>query len=478
MLTLRPYQEDGVRDIRAAFAAGHRAVVFVSPTGSGKTVVMTYVAHGATRKGNRMLILVHRQELIRQTANALAAMEVVHGYVTPDHAPEPWHPVQLAMVQTFANRPDCIPPNLIMVDECHHGLAATYREILNRYPAARILGLTATPERLDGRGLGALFDVIVEGPTVQSLIGAGYLCRPRYFAPPTPLDMTGVRRCAGDFNRAQTAERVDRPTITGCAVTHYQRICPGVPAVAFCVSVRHAEHVRDQFIAAGIPAASIDGTLSDDDRIDRVDRLTDGRINVLTSVDVISEGFDLPAVTAAILLRPTESLAMALQQFGRVLRPAPGKDHAIILDHVGNCMRHGLAEEARAWSLGGRPKAAKYAGTQLRLYTCQKCHAVHPPAPACPVCGAVYPVKDRAVAQIDGTLEALTAAAILAERDRIAKRRAVGTAKTRTELEAIARQRGYSPKWVLAMLAARARKSNRSRIDDHLAATAQGSLPI
>lgn len=467
MIELRPYQQNGVANIRDAYRRGLNAVCFVAPTGSGKTVVMSHIAHGATGKGNRMTILVHRQELIRQNAKALRAMDVGFGIIAAGHEPCNYLPVQLAMIQTLLRRPDAIPPpNLIMCDESHHIVGDSYRQIIARFPAAKILGLTATPQRLDGKGLGSIFEELVIGPTVAQLIAAGFLCTPKYYAPPSELDMSGVRKTAGDFNRGQTAERVDRPRITGNAVEHYARICPGKPAVAFCCSVKHAEHVRDQFIAAGFPAASIDGTLSDDDRIDRVEALSSGRINVLTSVDVISEGFDLPAVTSAILLRPTESLSLHLQQIGRVLRPKADGSGAVILDHVSNCMRHGLAEEERTWTLDGNVgKRTARNGTQINLLTCESCHTVHIPAPACPSCGRVYPTQERKIAEVDGSLEQLTAEQIQAERDRVAKRQAVGMAKTLADLKAIAKERGYSDKWPAMMMGLRARKRFAQKVE-------------
>lgn len=473
---LREYQERGVSGIRDAFRRGRRSVCYVAPTGSGKTVVMSYIANGAKAKGNRMTILVHRSELVRQTSKALESFGVPHSFIVSGEQAWPDTPVQIAMVGTLVNRMNAMPPDLLMIDEFHHGVADSYLQIMQRYPEAKVLGLTATPQRLDGKGLGTICEELVMGPTVQELIDRGFLCRPIYYAPPTDLDMSGVNKVGGDFNRRQSAERVDRPKITGSAVEHYQKICPGVPAVAFCVNVAHAEHVRDQFNAAGIPAASIDGRLSDADREDRVDALTTGRIKVLTSVDVISEGFDLKSCSAAILLRPTESLSLHLQQIGRILRPEEGKV-ASVLDHVGNCMRHGLAEETREWSLAGKVGKKKSAnGTQTSLLTCPKCHAVHVPADCCPQCQHQYPARDRVVAQVDGQLAQLTAAAILAERAKAQKRAEVGMAKTRDELEAIARARGYSSKWVPMMLSLRAKKNFAAKTQTFLEETRQGQL--
>lgn len=463
MIILRGYQTDCVARIRDAFRRGRKSVALVAPTGSGKTRIMVYIAHGAVAKSNRIVILVHRQELVRQTAAALQEMGVEFGLIAAGHLSRPELPVQLAMVQTLARRADALPPTMLIIDEFHHGVSETYAEIIARWPTAKILGLTATPQRLDGKGLSAICEELVVGPSVQELIDAGFLARPIYYAPPGGPDMTGVRKTAGDFNKGQTAALVDRREIIGSAVEHYRRICGAVPAVAFCASVEHAKHVRDQFNEAGIPAATIDGTLGEDERIDRVAALGEGRIKVLTSVDVISEGFDLPCVSAAILLRPTDSLALHLQQVGRALRPKADGSAAIILDHVGNCLRHGLAEEARTWTLAGqvgKKKGAKDAA----LTCCPQCHTLHKAAPACPTCQHVYPVKEREVAEVDGTLAQLTAAAVLVERDRIKKRQEIGMAKDRAALEAIAKARGYKPGWVTYMLVSRQKNKARHPI--------------
>jgi len=438
---------------------------------------MSYIAHGAQQKGNRMVIVVHRQELVKQTSRALESFGVKHGLIVPGEPTRFDLPVNIAMVQTLVNRMDVVPPELLVIDEFHHGVSESYLRTMQRWPEAKILGLTATPQRLDGKGLGTICEELVMGPTVQALIDGGFLCRPVYYAPPTDLDMSGVNRVAGDFNRKQAAERVDRPKITGSAVEHYQKICPGVPAVAFCVNVAHAEHVRDQFNDAGIASASIDGKLSDDDRADRVAALTTGRIKVLTSVDVISEGFDLPKMTAAILLRPTESLSLHLQQLGRPLRPFEGKANAIILDHVGNCMRHGLAEEERTWTLDGKVgKRSANKAQQSSLLTCESCHTIQAPATVCVSCGKVFPVVERKITEVEGSLEQLTSDTIAAEREKILKRQQVGMAKTRAELEAIAKARGYSSKWVPMMLSLRARKNFAAKTQSFIATTRQGQL--
>jgi superfamily II DNA or RNA helicase len=317
-LQLRPYQETIVSDLRRAYREGSRAVLLASPTGSGKTAVFAYITEGAARRGNRVMILVHRQELLSQCSGALTDLGVPHGMIAPNRTMT-YDPVQVASVQTLVRRLQKTPaPNLIIVDEAHHAAAGSWRRIIEHYRKSLILGVTATPVRLDGQGLGVetggYFDRMVLGPSVRELIEQGYLSRPVVYAPPVGADLAGVHRRFGDFVAKETAERMDKPHITGNAVDHYLRICPNAPAIAFCSSVKHAEHMAERFRDAGIPSESLDGTLDDRMRRHRIMALADGRIRVLTSCDIVSEGTDIPVVTAAILLRPTQSTGLYLQQ--------------------------------------------------------------------------------------------------------------------------------------------------------------------
>lgn len=457
MIQLRPYQQQAVDALRDAFRAGRRAPLLVSPTASGKTYMFCAITEGAAARGNRVLILVHRQELLNQTSASLAEIGVAHGRIQAGRGIRAAEAVQVASVQTLARRLGKIPPpRLIIVDEAHHAVAGAWGRVLAAYPGAAVLGVTATPERLDGRGLGAhcggVFDALVQGPTVAGLIGDGYLSRPVYYAPPaSSLDLSGVHQRGGEFVRQEVAQRVGQSRIIGDAVDHYQRICPGAPAIAFCVSVAEAERTAEQFRAAGFRAASLDGTLSDAERAGRIRALGGGGLNVLTSCEIVSEGFDLPVVTAAILLRPTASLALHLQQIGRVLRTHPGKRCSYVLDHVGNLLRLGLAEEPRDWSLDGRKARARERdgdGLMLANSQCPACFAVHAKAPRCPQCGHQYEAQGREVEQVDGTLEELDTVRILNERaEKFHRRREVAQAKTLDDLLAVAAQRGYKPGW-------------------------------
>ncbi len=441
MIHLRDYQSDCIGEIRAAYRAGRQSPLLVSPTGSGKTVMFAFISHGTSRKGNRVLILVHRQELVDQTCRTLLAFGVDHGVIAAGRSPDRTHAVQVGSVQTVVRRLDYFRPDLIIIDEAHHGTAGSWRKVLDANPQARILGVTATPERLDGKGLKDVFDDLIRGPEVSWLIDNGHLSRPRYYAPPQAANLTGLHMRGGDYAKDELAKAMDDKAITGDAVEHYARICGGVPAVAFCVSVAHAQHVAEQFQAAGFRAAVLDGTLDRDSRRDRVKALGDGRLQVLTSCEIINEGFDLPIVTAAILLRPTMSLGLHLQQVGRVLRPAPGKDRAIILDHVGNLARHGFAEDVRDWSLEGRPKKKKRKAddeADVNVRQCPSCYCAHAPAASCPECGHVYQLTQREIEVRDGTLVELDVEAV--RRQRKDEQRG---AQTLDDLIALGRARNY-----------------------------------
>jgi superfamily II DNA or RNA helicase len=444
VISLRFYQSIDIAAIRSAFGAGHRAVLYVAPTGSGKTVLFTYIASEMARRGKRAWILVHRQELLSQSSGSLTAFDIGHGLISPQYAADPSALLQVASVQTLTRRIGSMaPPDLIIVDEAHHSVSESYSRIIQRWPQVKVLGVSATPERLDGKGLGQIFNHMVIGPTVANLTRDGYLAPATVYAPPQLLDMSGVAKRGGDFAKDETAKRVDQPTITGDAVSHYQRICPGVPAIAFCASVLHAEHVAAQFAAAGFRAASVDGSMDDRQRKGMIEGLGNGRVQVLTSCDLISEGLDIPSVTAAILLRPTQSLGLARQQIGRVLRPSPGKGRAIILDHVGNIVRHGLPTEEIAWTLeGGAAKRRSANESAKPVAQCERCYACFPPAPACPECGYVREIKARApLKQVDGEL--VEVSAIEADLRRAAKKKELQACRTLSDYEAFARKYGY-----------------------------------
>lgn len=457
-MQLRDYQQVAVDDVRTAFARGFKAPLLVAPTGAGKTVMFSHIAASAEARGGRVFIVAHRAELLRQISSKLREFNVNHGTIAAGSAPNPFAKVQVCSVHTLVRRLDgCEKPSLIIMDEAHHAAAGSWKQIISAFQSAKLLGVTATPERLDGKGLGDIFDCLVGGPTVASLINRGFLTKPLYYAPPIQFDPKQMRTMAGEYNKADMDKELNQPHILGDAVQHYTKLARGTPAVAFCVNITHANRTAAAFNAAGYRFEVIDGTQTPERRKELVEMLGDGRLHGLTSCDLISEGFDLPVVTTAILLRPTKSLSLHLQQVGRVLRLAPNKPNAIILDHVGNILRHGLAEEARDWSLEGREKKSKNHVEIPATRQCPACYAVHERAMECPQCGWRYENTGlpRHIEERDGELTMIDPEELKRQR---AQEQANATSLD--DLIALAKKRGYkSPKgWARYVYESRQRR--------------------
>lgn len=454
MIQLRPYQARAIDETRAAYKARHRAVLMVLPTGGGKTYTASTIVHGASAKGNVTWWLTHRRELAAQASQTFHGLGIPHGTVQAGHVSNPHACVQVASIQTIVRRLDALPaPDLIVFDESHHIGAASWSAIFNRFPRARVLGLTATPWRLDGVGLGNWFTAMVLGPTTAELIAEGALSPYRLFAPATP-DLSGIAMAQGDYQRGALAKAMDKPQIVGDAIGHYLKLCAGKRAVAFAAGVENSQHIAAQFRAAGIAAEHVDGAMSVDERDAAVERFRRGETLVLSNADLFGEGFDVPAIEAAILLRPTKSLSLHLQQVGRALRPCEGKSEAIILDHAGNSLTHGLPDDDREWSLEDRERRKRAAPSEVSIKQCGNCFFVHRPAPKCPQCGTVYEVKARAIEVVEGELAEVRKVAQQRQR-----RMEEADCHTLDDWRALAQQRGYKPGWAMHRWQARQRRA-------------------
>lgn len=457
-VTLRPYQEAGVSQLRAEYGGGRKAVLYVLPTGGGKTVVFSHIAEQAARKGNRICILVHRQELVSQSSESLRAIGVEHGIIAAGTPMNLAPNVQVASVQTLVRRLRMIPDDhfqLLVIDEAHHAVAGSWATVIDHYARAKVLGVTATPERLDGKGLRDKFQSMVLGPDTRWLTDNGFLAPAKVFAPPSDLDFKAMRHRMGDFDMDDAEQQVSRAKFIGDVVAHYKRhLMPGT-AIAFCCSIRHAQAMAETFLANGVRAAALDGNTDKDTRRQMIAQLGTGQIQVLCSCQIISEGTDVPTVGGAILVRPTESLSMYLQQVGRCLRPAPGKTHAVILDHVGNVERHGLPTDRRDWSLNGRIKNDTKSAPPCKV--CPQCFAVVASAATqCDECGHVFESNVKA-AEVRDDINLVEITAEEMERRRLRKRQ-VSQARTREQLEEIAAERGYKLAWVDNILRARGQR--------------------
>jgi DNA repair protein RadD len=455
--TLRPYQHQAVEQIRQAYRQGHRAVLFVLPTGGGKTVVFSHIAEQAAARGNRICVLVHRQELLRQASASLSALGVRHGLIAANRSMDLSAPVQVASVQTLARRLRHIPADLfqlLVIDEAHHSNAGTWAKVLQHFGSARVLGVTATPCRSDGRGLGEHYQALVMGPTPAELTEQGFLAAARVLAPPGP-SMMSLRKRMGDYDLAQAGQILQAGQALGDTLSHYRRYLDGQTAIAFCCSVAHAEAVAELFNRHGVAAASIDGTMDSSTREQLLGDLGAGRLKVLTSCQLIGEGVDVPSVAGAILLRPTQSVSLHLQMIGRCLRPQPGKT-AVILDHVGNVLRLGHHLEEREWSLDGVARRDREKSPSVKI--CPKCFAALPSAkPICLDCGHEFVAERRELVHVDGELEEITT---------VSRKREQARATTLQDLIQVGQRRNMKNPvgWARHVLAARETKGHWARV--------------
>ena len=459
-VSLRPYQEQLLEEIRASMRRGHRRVLAVMPTGAGKGTTIAVMVGNAAERGHRVLILAHRAELIADLSQRIHALGINHGILAAGYREDLRQAVQVGSVQTVARRLGRIPePSMIIQDEAHHLVAGNmWGRIIEAWPRAFLIGKTATPERLSGEGLGhghgGFFTDMVLGPDAAWLTANDFLVPARIFAPPG-IDLSGIKRFDTRKGHDEAEARLRQGQAMGDAVTHYRRTIEphhNGTAIAFCCSVAHADAVAEAFRAQGIRAARLDGSMDRGERRRLINDLGAGVLKVLTSCDIISEGTDIPSVTGAILLRPTDSLGLHLQQVGRVLRPCPGKTHAIVNDHVGNTLRHGRPTDPRDWSLEGRTKRGKRSASDaLPVKVCPQCFAAMLSTVAsCVDCGFEFPAARRELTVVDGDLQELPAAVVARQ-----KRQAVGKARTREELEAIRLERGDSRGWTDHILRAR-----------------------
>lgn len=466
MFTLRPYQEDCVQRLRQSFRDGKKAPLLVLPTGGGKTVCFGVISKNTQARGSRVVILTHREELLYQVSETLSELEVEHGLISKDSHYDRRYLTHVASVFTLVRRLSRIAvPNLVVVDEAHHAIAgSSWGRVLSYWremnPSLMVVAVSATPERLSGEGLRDMFDDLVVGPTVKELIALKALCNYRMFAPASPVDTSKMHTRGGDFVKAELEAVMANGAIVGNAITHYTKHCNGAPAAAFCVSRQHALDTAERFRAAGYRAVNIDGSMSKEIRRALIADVRRGALNVVTSCDLLGEGLDVPGLHAAILLRPTQSLALYLQQIGRVLRPADNKPYATILDHVGNSSRHGLPDDDRAWSLDGRPKRQGEKSVQ-QSKSCKKCFAANSPsAIKCRECGAPFLISGRQIEEVEGELAEIEV--------RRAKRQAAREQSSAKDLESLTalgkiRRIKQPEKWAAHVLAAREQKYGRPR---------------
>lgn len=395
----RLYQVETINKLKLAIKNGKRKLVTVAPTGSGKTVIASAIIEGAVKKNSSILFLAHRRELIEQCSHKLDQIGIDHGILMAKHErTDPSKKVQVASVQTLIRR-DKPKADLIFIDEAHRCLADSYVEILDDYPGAVVIGLTATPWRTDGRGLGRIYDDIIVSSSVKELTRQGYLVIPKVYAPSAP-DLKGIRIVRGDYDQRQLSERFDNIKLIGDLVENWSRLAKGRRTVIFGASIAHSKHITKAFQNAGIKAEHVDGEMSVKNRDAVLQRLRSGETTVLSNCDIVTEGYDLPVLSCAVLARPTKSSVKYLQMVGRIMRPEDTKKDAVVLDHSGCTLEHGFVQDDRIYSLDDREKHSKENQSTVKI--CNKCFsAISINARKCPECGAVQ-IEEAVKREIPG----------------------------------------------------------------------------
>lgn len=425
---LRDYQEDLYRKTVAAFKQGYKRPLVVAPCGAGKSYLFAEMIRNT--KGEA-LVLTHRQELKQQHEELFRKLNIQNARVS--------------MILTEANRLGQYPePALIVTDEAHLSRSNSWMRVIRHYDTWTV-GFTATPVRLDGKPLGDIFGSLITGVDTRWLIDHKHLAPYEYYAP-TLVDASELRISRGDYIASDLEQLMNERAIYGNVVDTYLRLAPGEQAIAYCVSVNHARRTARAFVEAGVPAETISSATSPGERERIMGDFRRGDIRVVCNVGIISEGVSIDTVTCCMLLRPTESVALGIQQMMRCMRYLPGKT-AKILDFVGNYTRIGLPDDPREWSLGEPLKRKPRLDGEGNFYirSCPECYMTFQTAPTCPFCGTPYPLHPREIkAHEEIELRRITEEeAARLEQKKKADRIEQGRAQSFEELVRLGKQRGY-----------------------------------
>ncbi len=428
MQVLRPYQIEAFEAVRAEIRAGKKRIILVAPTGAGKTTLAAHLILSAIKRGSHCIFLARREELIQQCSERLREHGVPHGIIKSGYNLDTTKSVYVASVPTLANRfkhaNDAFaawePQADIIIPDEGHELTPQTRAVINHYPNAIVVCLTATPARTDGKGLGVdvggIYESIVQVSSPSELMEMGFLCPYVLFEAPNKIDFSRVKKKGNDFDQTAAARAVDKPDLIGDLYKNWKLRADGKQTIIFAQGREHGKHITEEFRSKGENVVYADAETPTEERATTVRGFKSGKIMILVNVGLYTQGFDAPNCSCVVLGRATMSLILFLQMCGRGFRPAPEK-LLVILDHGGNAMRLGFPDDDREWSLLGRKKRAKPA---IPSFT--KCP---PPCGAilrsttrsCPVCGKTLIV----VADRDALPSVADAVLVEAPRDRKAR---------------------------------------------------------
>lgn len=437
-LTLRPYQRDFFPKIIADWKKGIKRICVVAPCGAGKTVLFASMAAATQKNGKTVFFCVHRKELLDQTVNTFKKFDIRFDSI-------------YVMMISQAVKDNYPQPDIVIFDECQHSMAKTWKKVIDKFPNAYYIGLTATPCRLDNKPFGDLYEDMITGITAKELIDSGYLSKYRYYAP-VVTDLSALKRKGSDFDTQQAAELLMERAVFGDVIQHYKLLADGMQAICYCSSIAHSERMAEEFQKAGINAVHFDGNTPKKQRDEIIQKYRDKEISILCNVDLISEGFDCPDCECCILLRPTMSLSLYIQQAMRCMRPKEGKT-AIILDHVNNVSRHGLPDDNREWSLHTVPKPSAEKHTEdgrMSIRTCTYCFGTYKAnnTHECPYCHKKEILTEHEIKNIKKIhLEEIKESAKQKAAARVENYDSDKDCKTLNELMAYAKKKGYKPGW-------------------------------
>jgi DNA repair protein RadD len=451
-MKLFPDQEELINNVREKLVEGNKSVLIQAGTGSGKTIVASTIVKSAFEKRKNVLFVVPRIDLIRQTSNTFHAFNIPHGFIASGRYYNQRENIFIASKDTLIRKYESIKKkfDLCIFDEAHFG-GDGLNELIQFYkPNSTLLGLTASPWDMEGRGMAHQYNTMVCGKSIRWLIDNNRLSRYKAYAP-SHLDLSQIGMVAGDFNKKQLAEKMEADVLLmGDTVNHYKNHAMGKRGVTFCVRRKHSEMMAAAYRDAGVMAVHMDGDTPDEVRVKIAKAFAKGEIQQICNCDLLTFGYDLASISESNACveclsdcQPTKSLAKQLQKWGRNLR-YDGTEH-VFFDHANNFETHGLPCDEREWTLEPREKKRRSSEKErsIPVKQCPKCFYVHSPSKSCPECGYIYPIQERSVEEIDVSLQEIDLTL-----ERKEKRMEQGRAKTFDDLWKIANERGYKAGWV------------------------------
>jgi len=395
-MKLRPYQQEAIDKIKKAYINGSRAILVVSPTGSGKSVILADIIKSSAEKGKNVLFLVHRREILFQVGAYLDSHGIEHGVILSGEEYTGGNLVEIATVQTLRSRmkrQSYKLADVIVVDEAHNSVTKTYTEVIDAHRDNLVIGFTATPCRQSGKGLGKLYDTLINVATIADLIEQGFLVPVKYYAP-TDIDLSKIKITAGEYNLKQLDEKMREPKLVGDVIENWLRLANGRQTVVFTTTVAHSVAIMDAFNEAGITAEHIDGKTDKQERAEVLRRFRAKDTTIICNCAVLTEGVDIPAISCVVMARPTKSLALYMQTIGRGMRPDSAKIDCTFIDHAGACLEHGAVHEITDWTLdektkNGNKKNEERKKRESKPIDCKMCGLVYTGQLKCPQCRAV-----------------------------------------------------------------------------------------